>query len=517
MGIQIERYYNSTSNEVGPFGPKWGFNYGSYITIGMEGTAVLYDSRSRVHNFYSQPNFSPVQFRESVNKLGRVDERNGSFGSLEEYEYYLPELTDYNSLPTQRIKNLFEKNMRSIDPIFEGAELSSLKRGYEEILRLPNGYSRQIKGDKVEFFDISGRLIRIEDHDQNWIEIEYNEDLIDRIVNNSGRFIIFEYNNQGLIKKCQADNGLYSTYEYDIEGQLLKATNSKGEEIFYQYRDGGSGFLTSVIFSDQKSVEVVYTESNNYVQSLKRRNGSMTTYEYEKITYPSKRRKTLKVNVNHRSRFDCELISTYEIEYFFIEDDIGIDRLDKMIERKEGKVGEIVYVENSEILPLMKTENRITTYFEYDHRWRLVREYNLNEVIEFDYYGESNKCTYVAYYRKGDDEFELYDWYTYEYNIEGKLIYGEDASGTSVEIGYDTFGCIASLNRKGEERQLVMEMNKGNKPIIIRYEGIVIAIEYNNFGDIATIHTEPKDSNMVFMVISMFDEFFALIEKAGVN
>jgi Domain of unknown function (DUF6531) len=519
MSLKIGRFYNSTSNEVGMFGPKWGFNYGSHITVGMEDTAIIYDSRSREYNFFSPPNFNPVQFRESVNKMGRADERNGFFGSLEEYEFYLPELTDYTLLPTQQLKNMFEENMQSIESIPVGTEVSSLKLGYEEILRLPNGYSRKIKGDRIEYFDMAGRLIRIEDQNWNWIEIEYKEGLIDRIVNNNGHQFAFEYNDKGLVEKIQADNGLYSTYEYDKDGQLIKAINSKGEEIYYHYRDDGSGYLTSVVFPNQKSIEVSYTEPENYVQRLKRRNESITTYKYSKVDNPNESIKILKVNVSHMIGSDDKSVDEYEIEYYFYKDEIGIDRLEKEIEKKDSKTTEIVYVENSETLPLMKMKNETPTYFEYDYRWRLIREESPNNIIEYDYYEESNKRTYVAYYRKGDDgELELYDWYAYEYNSEGKISYAEDAFGRSVEIGYDTLGRITSLLSKGEERSLIIKMNEADKPVGIRYEGIgSITIEYDEFGEISRIHTEPKDSSMANLVISRFNELFSIIEKANIE
>jgi YD repeat-containing protein len=519
LGLKIERFYNSTSNEIGIFGPKWGFNYESFITVGMENAAVIYDSRSRVLNFFSPANFSPVQFRESVNKIGRADERNGSFGSLEEYEFYLSELTNHTLLPTQQLKNMFEENKQSIDSIPVGTEISSLKLGYEEILRLANGYSRRIKEDRVEYFDTAGRLIRIEDKDRNWIEIEYKESLIDRIINSNGHQFVFEYNDIGLVEKIQANNGLYSTYEYDKEGQLIKTTNSKGEETYYQYRDDGSGYLTLVVFPDERSIEVFYTKSDNYVQMLKRRNGSITTYKYNEVGDPIEKEKVLKVSVKHMNRSDSKSVDEYEVEYYFNKDEIGIDRLKKQIERRDGKTTEIIYVDNSETLPLLKTENGIPTHFEYDYLWRLVREENPNNIIEYDYHGESNKRTYVAYYRKDDEgELELYDWYLYEYNSDEKISYAEDASGKSVEIGYDTLGRIASLLKKGEERPLVIKMNEADKPTQIRYEGIgSIAIEYDEFWEITKTHVDPEDSSMANLVITMFNDLLSLIEKANIE
>lgn len=517
LGLKIERFYNSTSNEVGIFGPKWGFNYGSHITVGMEHTSVIYDSRSRAYNFFSPPNFNPVQFRESVNKMGRPDERNGFFGSLEEYEYYLPELTDHRLLPTQQLKILNEENMRSIDSIPEGTMVSSLKFGFEEILRLPNGYSRKIKGDRVEYFDMAGRLIRIEDQDRNWIEIEYKASLIDKIVNNRDHFLKFEYNKEGFVQKIQADNGLYSTYEYDKTGQLIKATNSKGEEVCYQYRDDGSGYLTSVVFPDQRNIEVSYTESDNYVQRLKQRNGSITTYKYNKVGDSNERKKILKVNISHTIGVDDIPIDEYEVEYHFNKDEIGIDRLKKQIEKRDGNTTETIYVDNSETLPLLKTENGIPVHFEYDYRWRLVREESPNNIIEYDFYGESNKRTYVAYYHKGEEgELEFYDWYLFEYNSDGKISYAENAYGKSVEIRYDTLGRIASLFRNREENPLIIEMNEADQPVEMRSEGIgSIAIEYDEFGKVSRIRTEPKAADIADTVISTFNELFSLIEKAG--
>jgi len=417
----------------------------------------------------------------------------------------------------QQLKNLFEENMQSIDSIPDGTKVSSLKLGYEEILRLPNGYSRKIKGDRVEYFDMAGRLIRIESQDQHWIEIEYKEGLVDRIVNSSGYQFVFEYNNQKLVQKIQANNGLYSTYEYDKEGQLIKTTNSKGEEIYYHYRDDGSGYLTSVVFPDQRSIEVSYTESENFVQKLKRQNGSITTYKYSKVDNPNERKKVLKVNVSYMIGSDDKSVVEYEIEYYFNKDQIGIDRLKKQIERRDGKTTEIIYVDNSERLPLLKTKNGMPTHFKYDYRWRLVRKESPNNIIEYDYHGESNKRTYVVHYRKGDEgELELYDWYEYEYNADGKISYAENASGKSVEIGYDTLGHIASLLRKGEERPLIIEMNEADKPTQIRYEGVgSIAIEYDEFGKISRINTEPKDGSMATLVISTFKELLSLIEKAN--
>jgi YD repeat-containing protein len=348
----------------------------------MKGTVVLHNSRSRVLNFFTPPNFSPSKFRELVNMMGRADEKNGYFGSLEEYEYYLPELTDYTLLPIQQLKKLFEERKGSIGPIPKETVVSSLMFGYEKIHPLSNGYSRQINDDKIEIFDMDGRLIRIKDQNKNWIEIQYKKNLIDRIVNNNGHFFIFEYNDKDLVKKIQANNGRYATYEYDRAGQLIKATNSKGEEIHYHYRNDGSGYLTSVVFPDQRSIQISYSKHENYIQSLKRCNGSVTTYEYHNINFPDKRKSILKVNVNHKTNIDKKPHNKYEIEYYFIKDGLGINRLEKEIKKMDSKVSEIIYVKNSRFLPLIKTENGIATHFKYDNLWRRVKEESLNNIIE---------------------------------------------------------------------------------------------------------------------------------------
>ncbi len=503
MGLTIVRHYHSRSNEAGLFGPRWSFNYGSRIHVGLMGTAVLYDAYSRALNFFGPAQLRPVEFVEAVE------------GMAWDFENRLPPFWNMDNplFPLQFYQMVYKEYGPDIEPFFEREKAASLKMGLEEIERTEDGYRRKLPGERVEYFGMDGRFVRLEDAYGNWAAAQYEDGLMARLSNSRGHFLVFTYDVRGLVTKIQADTGRAALYEYDEAGQLVHATLYDGKEFFYAYRQDGTGMLTSVVFPDEETLAVSYGAPLDYVASLKRRDGRVSAYTYEE-SFPADGSHVLKVNVKETAHLSDSLPEIYSIEYRFRENEIGLVSLERKTERRTWGVTDIAYVPGSDTLPLVKTVDGASTVYDYDSLWRLAKEESPDALIEYRYWEDSGNKTYEAHYKKGEENgMERREWYAFEYNVAGNVIRAESSSGRVVDLEYDAMGRLKSVFSNRKDGPLFFDYNEADKPSRIDYKGFGrITIQYDEFWRISDLNVDSGEG--VNAAISLFTELIELLNRA---
>ena len=132
----------------------------------------------------------------------------------------------------------FRKNKRGV---FKGSFFE-----YSHVTAEADGFVwHRLNGSRYGFDD-KGRLLWIDDEKGNRLQLDYaRRHRLDSITDlSSGRALIFNYNNKGLIESiagpvtAMAGDGIWVTLDYDTKGNLSAVTYADGTGLDYTYADG---------------------------------------------------------------------------------------------------------------------------------------------------------------------------------------------------------------------------------------------------------------------------------------
>ncbi len=127
------------------------------------------------------------------------------------------------------------------------------KEGFEYVLR----HKRTLE---VERFNADGQLIAKEDRNGNRITLTYNGKFLTRVENDSGRWLEFDYNAEGLIAAIRAPESKTVHYGY-TDGLLTSFTNARGNTTTYAYNEKKQ--LTTITTpKGHTSLEQTYDKNN---------------------------------------------------------------------------------------------------------------------------------------------------------------------------------------------------------------------------------------------------------------
>jgi RHS repeat-associated protein len=205
--VRIKLSYNSESalTQSEPFGQKWMFNYGSYITEDTGGNLVVYMPDGRQDQYVPDGQGGYTRPFGIFNKLTKISKDN--------YELEFPDGTVYEyDLPIRKANQPF---------------LVGIRDAYGQ--KLTFEYNNQVQ------------LITIYDALSRATTITYNADnLIEQINDPFGRFARFEYHPADLsLKRIEDMKGYWTEFTYDTTFYLTSLQNAKGTWVFNIETAGG--------------------------------------------------------------------------------------------------------------------------------------------------------------------------------------------------------------------------------------------------------------------------------------
>jgi RHS repeat-associated protein len=122
----------------------------------------------------------------------------------------------------------------------DGKDGVIFEAGNSFVLRLPNGVRYLFELDPAHSF--LHRLQRIEDRHKNYLDLHYQDDLLQQVeVNHPARLIVFEYDHEGRICHIRDFTGREWCYAYDSFGDLIAVTSpataryKSGLTVCYDY------------------------------------------------------------------------------------------------------------------------------------------------------------------------------------------------------------------------------------------------------------------------------------------
>ncbi len=505
---KIERVYNSKTSFKGIFGFGWGTEYEVKLTVSADGSIVVHEYGGGAENRFTAA-FNAQELDKAVEMISDAARKSGSIGSAGQLEEYKKKLKTNANYRNEQWQEFVERKKLERRVLPNGAQLHSVRYTYQYITKVAGGYVRTFDSGKIEKFNDAGKLVRISDKNNNFIELSYGKDgHLQKLVDNFNRKIFFVFNNQGLLEKLTGEGGKMATYGYNQIGQLTRSQDVDGNVYTYKYDKRHN--MIEIGYQDKTTLAMTYygPERHDNIKSVKDRDGTITEYGYD----------TDKSDPNHYSVSvkikapDGKQISKNSYEYFIKRKADGEEWTYKMITELDGDRTETVY--NDASLPVSIKHGAEETTFEYDNKGHVTKKVTAGEVTELSYDPKVSKVSKVVQYPKGNKKEAT--WSAFQYDEKGNLVFAKNSKNRGVKLLYDSNGRIKTLIDQNK-RQINFKYNENSKPVEISDPALgTITVSYKNTGEINKVESKAG-RKIALEVTAAFQNLLEIIRPAGVN
>jgi len=402
---------------------------------------------------------------------------------------------------------------------------------YDTLIKNTSGYTVTTKYGVKFNFDLPGKLINVQDKNNNQITLTYDSTpRVTAITDPSGRQITFAYGANGKVSSITDPVGRHIYYDYDADGNLIKVTDPKGNFIEYTYYPThniktwsdreGNVFTNTYYYNDRVSTQI---------DPL----GNITTinYNWDQTTVTNHKGEQFLYTFDARDRFYWVKDPLNKIEGRAWDDKnnlLGIDDRNghrtnfeydqngnqtKIIRRGSGSAGDLVteiiyeYTYNQPTRQIDPLGNK--TEFEYDAKGNPIKTKKyLNStplVTEMTYDGYGNlltvknaagntsSFTYDTYGNKLIATDALGNTITLTYDILGRVLTGKNAKANIATYEYDSVSNVLKItNPLGH--QTVNAYNKNGAIVSsIDPNGNTTTYEYDDMGNLIKT-TDPLNN-----------------------
>ena len=459
MGIpvRIQRVYNSRSVYRTPFGYGWSFNYFTIITLENDAKLQAYESDGSITIY---------------NRMQRT----------EKFDTYV----------SARDKTKIIRDKKSAN------------------------YIRFLRNCGKEYFNQSGRLVKLADRNGNSTVLHYDKTgNLTSVTDPANRDITFTYSNNGLITSIKDPIDRELKYYYDERQNLIAAVDTNGHTTKYFYDDLHN--MTFVLYPDSSDTAFEYDIEKDLILSEKGPGQKESTYSY--YSNPGLLITVVADSLGRKTKYTYEELPN---GLKFTE----VDSLGNRIVREYDNEGNVL---------MESDKNDNEAFFSYD---------NLNRVTSItDPSGNVTRITYLddcsgdviktltdplgnRYVRNYDDNsnvLSITDPLGYKtsmaYDPNGNLISATDAMGFKTTLRYDQAGNIISIkdhsgNVKRMEydriSRLITVADTKGRSTKIRYDngdriieiinplGHRTALAYNEVGKIKSV-TNPNNNRVDYV------------------
>jgi YD repeat-containing protein len=505
---KIDRVYNSKTAFRGIFGHGWGNEYEVYLTIAADGSVVAHEYGGGAENRFSPAAFKDEEMNKAVNQIADAAMKAwpNAIGNVDNYKKQLKADLKFRNEEWEKLRRA-----QKIEPrkLASGTQLHSNKFSYQYITKVADGYVRTFDNGKVEKFDDFGRLIKVSDKNNNFIEIKYGkEGHVEKIVDNFNRKMFFTFNSRGLVEKIQGESGKVAEYKYDSEDHLVSAKNSNGETHTFKYDKRHN--MLEIGYADKSTQQMTYYPKEQFenIKTVKAQDGSMTEYSYDRDSGAGSI--AIKVKVKNK---DGKQLSESKFEYVTKKKADGEEWTYKLVTTVDGVRTETTYNECCG-LPLLIKQGNEETAFEYDSKGHVTKKTTPQEVTELKYDPKVNKVSRVARFSKVNKN--QMTWSEFQYDPKGNLVFAKNSDKKGVKLLYDNNGRIKTLIDQNR-RQIHFKYNENSKPIAITDPSLgTITVSYQNSGEIKKVES-TAGRKIALQVTAAFQNLLDIIRPAGVS
>lgn len=505
---KIERVYNSKTPYKGVFGWGWGMDYEVHLKVSADGSVVVHEHGGGAENRFWPEELDPRELDASIERIVAAARAEGKFQRPADLIEYRAKLARDATFRNEEWQKFVDAGRVSPRTLREGTRLSSNRFSYQFITRTMDGYVRRFANGRLEAFNADGRLVRVEDTNQNAITFAYDDDgRLSGLTDNFGRSIRIVINERGLVERIIDRMGHEAIYRYNDRDQLVFTRDVDGNQYTHKYDARHN--MVEIGYTDGTTMEIMYYPAalRENVQSVKDRDGTTTLYEYE---FSDADEEWLAVNVLVRASDGMD-ISRSRYEYTTRRKVNGEEWTSRLVTVLDGYRTETIYNECCGLPLRIEQEGEVTT-FEYDLQGRVTRKESGERWIVLSYEPQVGKVSRVEH---GDTRSGRSTWATYRYDARGNLVGTGNSSGQSLHLDYDDTGRISRILEAQDT--LSFTYNDDSKPVRIEHSSAgLITVTYTADGEIENVES-PEGRGAAMRVTSLFQRLQALIRPASVT
>ncbi|HBQ21741.1 MAG TPA: hypothetical protein DD708_07390 [Deltaproteobacteria bacterium] len=503
--LTLERSFNSKSNFLGMFGHRWGSNFDVSFKETPEGTVEITEFGGGFKTTFAPKEYSLKDVNSFIDALYQK----------------LPEASKTETLklslkndPKLRHQLAWEHKM--VKDIAWNSTLFANDRGPETLQKTKSKVGKTIwvrtfADGKKELFNEKNQLIRREDANKNFLNLEYNkEGLLTKVSDVSGRQILFTYNTAKKVESVTSPLGKKCAFKYDKDSHLIYAKNAAGYEFNYKYNPSTHHMLEVSYPTGQK--EAMQYDDEDRITFHEGPEDIKTTYRYDTKGNPDKFFNVIVTKEIGKKPNQATTVDKYDYEFGQREN--GTRYTYKLATVLDGVKTETVYTPCCG-KPVSINRDGKMTRFEYLPNGLLKNKTSPDgEMVTLFYDNSFNKVSKVV---RADPVSKASSATEYQYDKNGNLSFAKSPDKKiSVQLFYDTKGRIKQLlDQTG--KKISFDYNELGKPTKITQEGTgSIIVSYNAAGEITNVKS-TAGRKIAVEVTSAFQSLLDIIRPAGVS
>ncbi len=495
--LEVSRTYNSKSTDKGWFGFGWGSDFETYLTVSADGSVVVHE-----YGAGALTRFTPKTAVNADNATSKIIEAMRKRTAIS--DKVVTDLTKKLRNDAE-LRQAYARRFNVKAKLAAGTVLYSNTRGLQQIHKTKKGFLRKFNDGKKQFFNETGKLLRITDKNGYKISMTYKNNLLKSVKDSQAKQLFFGWYPDGKLKTVWSVGDKKTLYKYK-GNNLVESKDVQGNTYKYTYDSNHN--MNAVVYTDGSKMSIDYTKKTQLVSKVKNRNGESTGYKYESNPKnPDYHYWTTVTKANTAGR---KVANRYEYEIKARPD--GSQYTYRILTVINGFKTETVYSECCS-LPLKITRGKHVTNFDYNKKGLLVKKTsNKGDYVELKYHDKFNKITSVT----NND-----GWTKFAYDKKGNLQRAQNSKGKSVLLVYDRKGRITKMVDKNKNRKktrtLKFKYNAQGKPVEIAMDRIgKIHVAYDNYGEIKRVESKAGHK-MALQVTQAFQSLLAIVKPAGVN
>lgn len=446
-----------------------------------------------------------------------IDDNDFIFGYGWSHSYGL-KIIEYPS----HITLIRENNSKQIyAPNPDGSYYPVPYNSYDTLSKDASGYSLRTKYGVVYRFDLSGKLIYIEDRNANRTTLSYSsiggKDRLTTISSAGTRAITLQYGANNLVSSATDPAGHQVIYNYNASGYLTSVQDRRGNSTQYVY-DPVTRNLTQLIDKETKAYNYTYAYNDRILTQTDPLNNT-TAFDYNwSTTHISNNRNEL-----FKYNFDNNLfLQSVEDPNGYLErtqndaDGNIIDHWDRnnnnthytydakgnvaSFTDAQAKTTSFVFNLDYSVPTSITNARGYTTNYTYDTKGNLTKVTDpLENETNLTYNGSGQlvsitdtrlNTTTFAYNDEGDliSKTEPYNrTTTYQYDSLGRLTQATNALGGIIAYAYDNNGNLTSLTDPLNRTTAFSYSPEGNLLTVTDAKSNTTTYTYDAFGNILTV------------------------------